>query len=162
MNTERKKNRELKRQFRMDKRRWNKDFASESENAARQQHMKAFFPRTKVLRNQRQTRCATVKDKNGNILSDKQSKTKRWYVWKGILGKIFIRSCAVRHYIVLHGYVPGDTISYSMCCVIVMEIPLCRTTYCDIVPHVATSYLITLYHNWCGAISYYMLLYRTR
>ena len=63
----------------MDKRRWNKDFASESENAARQQHMKTFFPQTKVLRNQRHTRCATVKDKNGNILSDKQSKTKRWY-----------------------------------------------------------------------------------
>ena len=45
MNTERKKNREIKRQVRMDKRRWNKDFASESENAARQQHMKTFFPR---------------------------------------------------------------------------------------------------------------------
>ena len=62
----------------MDKRRWNKDFASESENAARQQHMKTFFPQTKVLRNQRHTRCATVKDKN-DMLSDKQRKTKRWY-----------------------------------------------------------------------------------
>ena len=74
VNTERK----IKGQFRMDKRRWNKDFASESENAARQQHMKTFFPQTKVLRNQRHTRCATVKDKN-DILSDKQRKTKRWY-----------------------------------------------------------------------------------
>ena len=27
-----------------------------------------------------------------------------------MLDKIVIRSCAVRHYIVLHGYVPGDTI----------------------------------------------------
>ena len=26
-------------------------------------------------------------------------------IWRGILDKIVIRSCAVRHYIVLHGYV---------------------------------------------------------
>ena len=57
---------------------------------------------------------------------------------EGILDKIVIRSCAVRHYIVLHGYVPGDTISYPMCCLIVMEIPLCRTTCCYIVPGAIT------------------------
>ena len=33
-------------------------------------------------------------------------------LWRGILDKIVIRSCAVRHYIVLHNYVAGDTISY--------------------------------------------------
>ena len=60
-------------------------------------------------------------------------------LWRGILAKIDIRSCAVRHYIVLHGYVPGDTISYPMCCLIVMEIPLCRTTCCYIVPDNAIS-----------------------
>ena len=60
-------------------------------------------------------------------------------VWRGILDKIDIRSCAVRHYIVLHGNVPGDTISYPMCCLIVMEIPLCRTTCCYIVPDNAIS-----------------------
>ena len=31
-------------------------------------------------------------------------------LWRGILDKIVIRSCAVRHYIVLHAYVAGDTI----------------------------------------------------
>ena len=60
-------------------------------------------------------------------------------LWRGILDKIVIRSCAVRHCIVLHGYVPGDTISYSMCCLIVMEIPLCRTMCCYILPDYAIS-----------------------
>ena len=31
-------------------------------------------------------------------------------LWRGILDKIVTRSCAVRHYIVLHDYVAGDTI----------------------------------------------------
>ena len=87
MNTERKKNRGIKRQVRMDKRRWNKDIASESENAA-QQHENNFFSRTKVLRNERQTHCATVKNKNDNILSDKESKTKRCYEhWNEVLNR---------------------------------------------------------------------------
>ena len=60
-------------------------------------------------------------------------------VWRGILDKIVIRSCAVRHYIVLHNYVAGDTISYPMCCLIVMAMPLCRTTCCYIVPDNAIS-----------------------
>ena len=60
-------------------------------------------------------------------------------LWRGILDKIVIGSCAVRHYIGLHGYVPGDTISYPMCGLIVMEIPLCRTTCCYMVPDNAIS-----------------------
>ena len=31
------------------------------------------------MTNERQTHSAVVKDKNGNIPSDKESKTKRWY-----------------------------------------------------------------------------------
>ena len=31
------------------------------------------------MSNERQTHGAVVKDKNGNILSDKKSKTNRWY-----------------------------------------------------------------------------------
>ena len=60
-------------------------------------------------------------------------------LWRGILDKIVIRSCAVRRYIGLHGYVPGDTISYPMCCLMVMGIPSCHTTCCYIVPDNATS-----------------------
>ena len=60
-------------------------------------------------------------------------------VWRGILDKIVIRSCPVRHYIVLHDHVPGDTISYPRCCPIVMAMPLCRTTCCYIVPDNAIS-----------------------
>ena len=60
-------------------------------------------------------------------------------LWRGILDKIVIRSCAVRHYIVLHNYVAGDTISYPICCLIVMAMPLCRTTCCYIVPDNAIS-----------------------
>ena len=60
-------------------------------------------------------------------------------IWRGILDKIVIRSCAVRHYIALHGYVAGDTISYPICCLIVIAMPLCRTTRCYILPDAAIS-----------------------
>lgn len=63
----------------MGKWRWNKDIASESESAARQQLMKILCSWTKVLSNERQTHSAEVKDKNDNIPSDKEIKTKRWY-----------------------------------------------------------------------------------
>ena len=59
------------------------------------------------------------------------------HVWRGILDKIVIRSCAVRHFIVLHGYVAGDTISYPICFLTVMAMPLCRTTCCYTVPDAA-------------------------
>ena len=75
------------------------------------------------------------------------------FLWRGILNKIVIRSGAVRHYIILHGYVSGDTISYLRCCLIVMEIPLCCTTCCFIVTGVV------LYHNGDAVILYHMLLY---
>ena len=41
--------------------------------------MKILYSWTKALSNERQTHSAVVKDKNGNILSDKVIKTKRWY-----------------------------------------------------------------------------------
>ena len=64
----------------MDKRRWTDDLANEAENAAQLvQHMKTLYSLTKVLSNERPRRSAAVKDKNGNILNDKESKTKRWY-----------------------------------------------------------------------------------
>ena len=56
----------------MGKWRWNKDIASESESAARQQHMKILYSWIMVLSNKRQAHSAAVKDKNGNILRDKK------------------------------------------------------------------------------------------
>ena len=41
--------------------------------------MKTVYSRTKVLSNERPRQSAAVKDKNGNILNDKESKTERWY-----------------------------------------------------------------------------------
>ena len=52
-------------------------------------------------------------------------------VWRRILDKIVIGSCTVEH-LHLHGYVPGDIISFSMCCFMILAIPLCRTTGCFI------------------------------
>ena len=63
----------------------------------------------------------------------------QWYIMEENTGqslKVVIRSCAVRHYIVLHGYVPGDT--------------------SDIIPDVLS------YRNGDTIMSYHMLLYRTR
>jgi len=64
----------------MDKRRWTKDIANESENAAlATAHEDSLFPDYLVLGNERPRQSAAVKDKNGNILNNKESKTKRWY-----------------------------------------------------------------------------------
>ena len=62
----------------MDKKRWTEEIADEAENAAKQQHMKTLYTLTKVLSNERPRQSAAVMDKNGKILNDKESKTKRW------------------------------------------------------------------------------------
>jgi len=62
----------------VDKRRWTEEIAEEAENAAKQQHMKTLYTLTKVLSNERPRQSAAVMDKNGKILNDKESKTKRW------------------------------------------------------------------------------------
>jgi len=41
--------------------------------------MKTLYSLTKVLTNERPRQSAAAKDKNGNILNDKESKTKKWY-----------------------------------------------------------------------------------
>lgn len=61
----------------MDRRQWTDDTANEVENAARQQHIKTLYSPTKVLSNDRPRQSAAVKDKSGNILNAKESKTKR-------------------------------------------------------------------------------------
>ena len=71
----RQKDREIKRQIRVDKRRWTEEIAEEAENAAKQQHMKTLYTLTKVLSNERPRQNAAV---IGKILNDKESKTNRW------------------------------------------------------------------------------------
>ena len=46
----RQKDREVKRQVRVDKRKWTEEIAKEAENAAEQQHMKTLYTLTKVLK----------------------------------------------------------------------------------------------------------------
>lgn len=41
--------------------------------------MKTLYSLTKVLTNERPRQSAAAKDKNGNILNDTESKTKKWY-----------------------------------------------------------------------------------
>ena len=71
------------------------------------------------------------------------------HVWRGILDKIVIRSRAVRHYIVVRGYVAGDTI------------------YIAPGAHYPGNGLLIVpdmlsYRNGDAIMSYHMLLYRTR
>ena len=73
----RQKDREVKRQVRVDKRRWTEEIAKEAENAAKQQHMKTLYTLTKVLSNERPRQSATVMDKTGKFLNDKESKIRR-------------------------------------------------------------------------------------
>ena len=70
----RQKDREVKRQVRVDKRRRTEEIAKEAENTANQQHMKTLHTLTKVLSNERPRQSAAVMDKTGKILSDKESK----------------------------------------------------------------------------------------
>ena len=67
-NEYRQKDREVKRQVRVDKRKWAEEIAKEAENAAEQQHMKTLYTLTKVLSNERprqsaakQARSLTIK-----------------------------------------------------------------------------------------------------
>ena len=64
------KDREIKRQVRVDKTRWTEEIAEEAENAAKQQHMKTLYTLTKVLSNEKPRQSAAVMDKNGKILND--------------------------------------------------------------------------------------------
>ena len=68
------KDREVKRQVRVDKRRWTEEIAKEAE----QQRMKTLYTLTKVLSNERPRQSAAVMDKTGKILNDKESKSRRW------------------------------------------------------------------------------------
>jgi len=77
-------------------------------------------------------------------------------IWRGILDKIVIRSCVVRHRIVLNSYIPSDAISHPVCCLIVMAMPLCCTTCCYIITGVV------LYDCSDAISSYHMLLYCTQ
>ena len=74
----RQKDREVKRQVRVDKIKWTEEIAKEAENAAEQQHMKTLYTLTKVLSNERPRQSAAVMDKTGKILNDKESKLRRW------------------------------------------------------------------------------------
>ena len=74
----RQKDREVKRQVRLDKRRWTEEITKEAENAAKQQHMKTLYTLTKVLSNERPRQSAAVMDKPGKILNDKECKSRRW------------------------------------------------------------------------------------
>ena len=64
----RQNDKEIKRQVRMDKRKWTEEIANEAENAAGQQHMKMLYTLTKVLSNERKRQSAAVMDKNDRIL----------------------------------------------------------------------------------------------
>ena len=66
--------REVKRQVRVDRRKWTEEIGKEAENAAEQQHMKTLYTLTKVLSNERPRQSAAVMDKTGKILNDKESK----------------------------------------------------------------------------------------
>ena len=72
----RQKDREIKRQVRVNKRRWTEEITEEAENAAKQQHMKTLHTLTKVLSNERPSQSAAVMDKNGKIINNKEGKTK--------------------------------------------------------------------------------------
>ena len=63
------KEREVKRSIKAQKRKRN--IADEPEEAAKSQHIKKLYGRTKMLCNERSKQSTTVLDKNGNLVSSK-------------------------------------------------------------------------------------------
>ena len=70
----RQKDREVKRQVRVDKRKWTEEIAKEAENAAEQQHMKTLYPDQSIKQRKTKAECCIT----GKILNDKDSKLRRW------------------------------------------------------------------------------------
>ena len=65
------KDREMKRSIKVDKRKWIDNITGEAEKAARKQHMKNLYGLTKTLCKERPKQSTVVLDKNGNLLSGK-------------------------------------------------------------------------------------------
>ena len=62
----------LKRQTRVDKRKWTEETVKESENAAEQQHMKTLYTLAKVLSNERPRQNAAVMVKTAAVIAEKR------------------------------------------------------------------------------------------
>ena len=66
------------RNMRKDKRKWADELASEAERAAGNVRMKELYQITKTLCNEKSKTCNTVKDKDGNLLTEDSERRKRW------------------------------------------------------------------------------------
>ncbi|KAI5729125.1 hypothetical protein M8J77_025799 [Diaphorina citri] len=72
------KNREVKKSFRNDKRKWAENLAQEAQRAANTGNIKELYNTTKKLANKQFRSKKPIKDKNGNAMFNEKDQIKRW------------------------------------------------------------------------------------
>ena len=82
------KGKEVKRSMRQDKRKWADHLAMEAEEAARNGRMKEVYDITKTLSNDKPKTTNAVKDKCGNLITERLARRERW---KELFEEIFNR-----------------------------------------------------------------------
>ena len=64
--------------MRKDKRQWIDNLASDAQRAAENGQMKSLYEITKTLCNDKPRNITSVKDKQGNIITDDKGRKERW------------------------------------------------------------------------------------
>lgn len=72
------KHREVKRNFRTDKRKWAEDLATKAQEAESEGNIKELHKITKILANRKVKQQKPIKDRNGNIIVEENEQLKRW------------------------------------------------------------------------------------
>lgn len=72
------KDSEVTRSKKADKRKWMDNITGEAKKATRNQHMKTLYWLSETLGNERSRQSTAVLDKNGNLLSGKDEEHSRW------------------------------------------------------------------------------------
>ena len=72
------KDKGVRKGVRKDKRKWADELASEAERPAGNGRMNELYQITKTLCNEKPKTCNTVKDKDGNLLTNYSVRRKRW------------------------------------------------------------------------------------
>ena len=78
MDKYRRKDKEVKKSMRQDKRKWVDHLAMEAEEATRNGRMKEVYDITKTLSNDKRKTTNAVKDKCGNLITEGLARRKRW------------------------------------------------------------------------------------
>lgn len=72
------KDKEIKKQIKIDKKAWIDNMAKEAEEAAGKHHMKTLYSITKRLSNEKPKKCMAINDKDNQTITNSEDRRKRW------------------------------------------------------------------------------------